>query len=672
MLKDQRNNSFDFLLNKNQFQNKKLYACIECQGTKYDTCDFVLKLNSKSVGIPFNFDETEEEIKEKQENIVNPTQINKNSEGKLTATTTSFDLYTLEYTDCLTLPSSYKTYHQIPWKQGAKCTVQGSSVTCSESGLILPKNETWYWYGGMGTTAKPAEGQVPTSIEISYTMGTSTVTVTEGGVATQIFQVTVVDYATVYAYDLVDKFIAANITNSGLSTLDKLKKITQYPAFFKYDYRNSGMISMIACGGGDCWASTSTINYICEKVGIKSHLRYAANDGGAGSGHRNVAALVGKDVYICEAGYGYEYAPRPYHVVQENQGWCYSTNNKQASIRQYDGFDNDLIVPSEIEGYPVIGIGDHCFYYGVKYSKVDLNSVKLPDSITTIDDSAFNSITTIKTLDIPKNVEHIGDFVFPGMSALTAINVHKDNRNYTSQDGVLYSKNMTILYFYPNAKKENYTGPESLKTMNNYSFYDCQKVLKVIIPPYVTYMGEGVFAQSTVKEVYFAGDPPKFGDYIFYRCTLTAYYPKGNNKWTNSQKKAFNATKIEWVEWDPSEVFKKEEEEHGTGQEEGGKEEGGKEEGGKEEGGKEEGGKEEGGEGDEEGGEKQESGKGGIMDKINDIKNFALKHIKEVSICAVAFVLLIALIICIKCRKRNKSDELEANVKSLTDARLLL
>ena len=63
--------------------------------------------------------------------------------------------------------------------------------------------------------------------------------------------------------------------------------------------------------GGDCWASSYTILNLCEKAGIKAHLRYAANDPGSDSDHRNVAALVDNKVYIGEAGYEFETQNRP-------------------------------------------------------------------------------------------------------------------------------------------------------------------------------------------------------------------------------------------------------------------------------------------------------------------------------------------------------------------------
>lgn len=59
------------------------------------------------------------------------------------------------------------------------------------------------------------------------------------------------------------------------------------------------------------------MQHFCEKLGIKSHVRFAARDPLSGSGHRNVAALIDKKIYIDEAGYGYYYANKPWKDEQQ-------------------------------------------------------------------------------------------------------------------------------------------------------------------------------------------------------------------------------------------------------------------------------------------------------------------------------------------------------------------
>jgi hypothetical protein len=45
---------------------------------------------------------------------------------------------------------------------------------------------------------------------------------------------------------------------------------------------------------------------------------------------------------------------------------------------------SDLIIPAEIDGYSVVGVGDWAF------DGIGLTSVSIPDSVTIIDEFAFN------------------------------------------------------------------------------------------------------------------------------------------------------------------------------------------------------------------------------------------------------------------------------------------
>lgn len=80
-------------------------------------------------------------------------------------------------------------------------------------------------------------------------------------------------------------------------------------------------------------------------------------------------------------------------------------------------------------------------------------NVSLPDSITTINNDAFIS-TLIQYIYIPKSVTTIDDYnPFDLTPSIEYINVSEDSLSFKSIDGVLFNKNLTILMFYPRAKK---------------------------------------------------------------------------------------------------------------------------------------------------------------------------------------------------------------------------
>ncbi len=72
-------------------------------------------------------------------------------------------------------------------------------------------------------------------------------------------------------------------------------------------------------------------------------------------------------------------------------------------------FSGELIVPAEIEGYRVVGIGGWSFR---ECSKI--TSASLPVGITYIGGSAFRMTTSLQSVNIPEGVETIGEYAFNG------------------------------------------------------------------------------------------------------------------------------------------------------------------------------------------------------------------------------------------------------------------
>ena len=457
-----------------------------------------------------------------------------------------------DYVGVLEIPKDRLKLYQIPEGSSGKYRVtSGSSVTVNSFGTITPRNTTWYWYGGYGTTSKDPNKE-PTKIVIEYTEGTSVVSATIEDKSYTI-TVNVKDYSNEYVETELDNYIKKNVTVQK-TLVDKLKAITAYPAQFPYNGNYYSYKDMIIYKGGDCWASSGAINYMCQKIGIKSHVRYAVNDVGSGSGHRNVAALIDGKIYIAEAGFGYETPNRPYSVSEINVGYSYRTTTGGIIIYQYDGYDEEITVPSTIDGKTVIGLDRPVFYNGATGSGIKITKITLPDTIQTLGNSVFASIPELTTITIPKNVSKIGIYNFAVDDKLVSINVNSANPYFTSVDGVLYNKDKTQIVGFPTGKKANYTGISSLTKIGEFAFYYAKSVEKVIIPKTVNTIGEGAFAYSGVKEIYFMGDQPEFGQNWLIGLNVTVYYPKGNSKWNTGDLDTFKAKELRWVQWTPSNI----------------------------------------------------------------------------------------------------------------------
>ena len=159
------------------------------------------------------------------------------------------------------------------------------------------------------------------------------------------------------------------------------------------------------------------------------------------------------------------------------------------TITGYTGYADALEIPSEIDGKKVTSIGD------VAFENCDsLTSVTIPDSVTTIGDWAFAWCDSLTSVTIPDSVTTIGGTAFIRCGSLTSVNVSVDNQNYSSQNGVLFNKDKTMLIQYPIGKEDKeYTIPYSVTTIGDSAFWDCNSLTSVTIPDSVTTIGDYAF-----------------------------------------------------------------------------------------------------------------------------------------------------------------------------------
>ena len=151
----------------------------------------------------------------------------------------------------------------------------------------------------------------------------------------------------------------------------------------------------------------------------------------------------------------------------------------------------------------------------------NLESVTIGNSVKTIGAYAFYGCSSLKEVTIPDSVETIGDRAFYYCNGLTTIDVATDNANYTSENGVLFNKNITTLIQYTAGKAEtSYTIPDSVTSIGAYAFYGCSSLKEVTIPDSVTSIGDYAFYEcSNLTEVTIPDSVTSIGAYAFYGCS---------------------------------------------------------------------------------------------------------------------------------------------------------
>ena len=189
-------------------------------------------------------------------------------------------------------------------------------------------------------------------------------------------------------------------------------------------------------------------------------------------------------------------------VVFATDGYITGTYNSVLKYKKYsDHIEisdcNELVtnieIPSKFDELPVTKIDNGAFS-----NCENLTEIIIPDSVTSIGDSAFSYCENLTEIIIPNNVTNIGKSVFTKCSNLKEIIVSENNPNYYSADGVLFNKEKARLIQYPIGNIETkYIIPDSVTSIGNSAFSNCENLTEIIIPDSLTKIGGQAFSGTS-------------------------------------------------------------------------------------------------------------------------------------------------------------------------------
>lgn len=197
-------------------------------------------------------------------------------------------------------------------------------------------------------------------------------------------------------------------------------------------------------------------------------------------------------------------------------------DNKTVQIVKYDGNKKNYTVPSKIEGKAVTVIGSHAFS-----SCPDLESLTIPGSVRdihecavaycpklkkiTIKEGNLNALDSmdiyccrnLETLSLPESLRSF-TFLYD-CTAVEKVSFNSKNSYYKTYDGVVFSKDLDTLVYYPPGKADtHYVVPSDVRTIVRTAFNYAKNLDSVYIPKTVKEIGETAFGYTSVI-IYYEG-----------------------------------------------------------------------------------------------------------------------------------------------------------------------
>ena len=239
-------------------------------------------------------------------------------------------------------------------------------------------------------------------------------------------------------------------------------------------------------------------------------------------------------------------------IVHDIAAWCginFEDNPLRYACHLYSDESTEiteLVIPNS-----VTSIGNSAFF-----QCLSLTSVTIPNSLTSIGDKAFWYCNRLSTITIGKSVTSIGSFAFDYCSNLKKVIVHDiaawcgikfnnyrsnplsyTHRLYSDEDteivDLVIPNSVTNIGDFAFARCTNISSitiPNSVTKIGSSAFAECTLLTSVIIPNSVTSIGHDAFRYcSNLSSVIIGTSVANIGDYVFSGCSGLTSLTIGNS-----------------------------------------------------------------------------------------------------------------------------------------------
>lgn len=214
--------------------------------------------------------------------------------------------------------------------------------------------------------------------------------------------------------------------------------------------------------------------------------------------------------------------------------YSYAVTNGAISITKYNGNRSTLIIPSTLDGLPVVNIGDDAFGWCNSLTDVvipnsvtnignisfrwcvNLTNIALSTNIVSIGNGAFHYCRKLNSITIPSSVVELGGNIFQNCESLT---------NAIISDGVSRIGAAMFLWCLNLSHVEI---PPSVTSISAAAFQGCSQLKDIHIPESVVSIDSQAFFRSGVTNVVIPNSVVWMGSSMFSSCTNLISFTIGN------------------------------------------------------------------------------------------------------------------------------------------------
>ena len=229
-------------------------------------------------------------------------------------------------------------------------------------------------------------------------------------------------------------------------------------------------------------------------------------------------------------------------AVTDISAFEYTIKEDTVLIKSYVGQEKQVVIPSEIEGYPVTAIGFSAF------GRQDIETVVIPDTVTvieeyafgdclylseihfgsvliTIEDNAFYGCVSLKNLELPKGLQSIGECAFSACIGLKQVFIPNSIEHWR-QSAFMSDTALTTILF-----------EEGTKTIGGWAtFHACYSLETITFPDSVELIEDGTFMRCAfIKDVIFNGNAPIMNEAFYMEGRdmkeINIHYKEGTSGW---------------------------------------------------------------------------------------------------------------------------------------------